>query len=98
MSEQLQQQQARARPAKPKASDKGEWKLGVYFVNHNQAQARAYYFYSNKAQDKAGTSAGRLKKMVLSKNWEGKVNWAGLYHNGALMATFKREDGVWQQQ
>lgn len=97
MSE-LQQQQARARPAKPKAADRGAWKLGVYFVTHQQAHARAYYFFSNKAQDKAGTAAGRLKKLVLNKKWEGKVNWAGLYHNGTLMATFKREEGVWVQQ
>jgi len=94
----MEQQETRSRPAKSKATERGDFKLGVYFINHQQPQSKAYYFFSKKSQDRAGTAASHLKKLVFSKNWVGKVNWAGLYQNGVLLATFNREDGIWQNQ
>lgn len=93
----MQQSSAQRRP-RPKASDKGDYKLAVYFIDHRQPHGKPYYFYSKKSQDKAGTAANRLKQLVFSTNFKDKVNWAGLYHTGTLIATYKREDNQWQRQ
>ncbi|MEZ4991870.1 MAG: hypothetical protein R2824_15725 [Saprospiraceae bacterium] len=81
--------------ARPKASDKGRFKLGVYFITHESHDGKAKYFHSNKSQDKRGISVNRLKKLVLDR-WRGKVNWAAIYENGHMISEFKLENGVWE--
>lgn len=80
----------RQRVRKPKAADKGRYKLGVYFHNHDDKNGRAKYFWSNTQQDKKGISVNRLKKMVTVK-WQGKVNWAAIYENGIQVCKFNEE-------
>ena len=53
---------------KPKAADRGRFRLAVYFVNHQSGSGRAYYFHSNRSQDAMGVSANRLKRLVTPKN------------------------------
>ena len=82
---------------KPKAADRGRFRLAVYFVNHQSGSGRAYYFHSNRSQDAMGVSANRLKRLVTQK-WDGKVNWAGLYENNHLIAEYKLENNEWQKR
>ncbi len=88
----MSQQTTYKRDRKPKAADRGAYRLGVFFVDHKSDDGRAFYFYSNSAQDRANTSINRLKQLVAVK-WKGKVNWAGLYYNHEQIAEYK--DGVW---
>ncbi len=83
------------RRPKPKALDRGQYRLAVYFIDHQSKDGKAYYFHSNQAQDKQGISVARLKRLV-TQNWAGKVSWAGLYKNNDLMYEFKLEDNQWQ--
>ncbi len=89
----MSQQTNYQKPRKATAGDRGAYRLGVFFVDHKSKDGQAYYFYSNQAQDRANTSANRLKQLVAVK-WKGKVNWAGLYHHNEQIAEYK--DGVWQ--
>lgn len=84
----------RQRVRKPKAADKGRYKLAVYFHDHDDKNGRAKYFWSNAQQDKKGVSINRLKRMVTVK-WQGKVNWAAIYENGAPICKFN-EETQWQ--
>ncbi len=86
--------QQRPRAAKPKASDKGRFKLAIYFHEHEDKNGRAKYFWSKLQQDKNGTSVNRLKKLVTVK-WKGKVNWASIYENGTQICKFN-EETQWQ--
>lgn len=83
------------RQARPKASDKGRYKLAVYFVDHRSDSGQAMYFHSNLSQDKRGLSVNRFKKLVLEK-WRNKVNWAAIYEDGRMISEFKLENGVWE--
>lgn len=78
------------RQAKPKAADRGRYKLAVYFHDHDDANGRAKYFWSNAQQDKKGVSLNRLKKMITNK-WKGLVNWAAIYENGVQVCKFSEE-------
>jgi hypothetical protein len=88
-------QQQQQRPPRPKAADKGRYKLAVYFINHRDDNGRPKYFHSNLSQDRRNTSVNRLKKLVLDK-WRGKVNWAAIYEHGNMISEFKNENGVWE--
>lgn len=82
------------RKQRPKASDRGRYKLAVYFKHHHSHDGSAYYFWSNASQDKANTSVNRFKKLISTK-WTGKVNWAGIYENGTLIHEYSEEKGGW---
>ena len=58
------------RKNKPKACDKGRFKLGVRFLNNLE---KVHYFWSNRNQDTRSISAFRFQKLVLNKpEWIGK--------------------------
>ena len=90
-------QQQMQRKTRPKASDKGRYKLAVYFIVHESSDGTPRYFWSNKSQDRRGLSINRLKKLVIDK-WKGKVNWAGLYEDGRMIAEFKLDYGQWESR
>jgi hypothetical protein len=73
---------------KPKASDRGEYKIAIFFINHSLPTGRAFTMRSNKSQDQRNLSANRFKRMVSVGKFSGTVNWAGLYHNEWLVAEF----------
>lgn len=81
-----------------KTKSKGRFHMAVYFVQHRQPEGKPYYFWSNKGQDKAGSSANRLKRLVHSKNWRGRVNWAGLYEDNQEIATYSLRTDQWQSR
>lgn len=80
---------------RPKAADKGRYKLAIYFVDHQSSNGKPYYFYSNKRQDTKGTAINRLKLLV-SKKWENKVNWAAIYEHDRMAYEFKDRDTGWE--
>lgn len=67
----------------------------MYFLEHKSSTGRAFYFWSNKAQDRNGASANRFKRLV-SATWKGRVQWAGLYHNDVLLYEYKSDTGEWE--
>ncbi len=78
-----------------KKSPKGNFKLAVYFHNHQEKNDKPYVFWSNPAHDKRDVSLPRLQKLVTEK-WKGKVKWAGLYdctHDkfGPMLYQFKSD-------
>lgn len=83
------------RQARPKASDKGRYKLAVYFIDHQDGNGRPKYFHSNMTQDRRNVSVNRFKRLVLDK-WQNKVNWAAIYEHGRMVGEFKKENGVWE--
>lgn len=83
--------QARRRPKSPR----GDHKLAVFFLEHQNPSGQAYYFYSTMRQDYNRTAKKRLKYLVDEK-WAGKVNWAGLYVANQLVEEFKIAENKWQ--
>ena len=76
---------------KPKACDKGRFKLGVRFLNNLD---KVHYFWSNQNQDSRGVSAYRFRQLVLSKpEWIGKIAWAAIYNDGQRIHEFNFDDG-----
>ena len=76
--------------------EKGKYKLGVFFINHQQPNGNAYYFHSRPSQDISGRVVLRFKKLVLEK-WAGKVSWAGIYEDGVLIQKFDVNNGYWER-
>lgn len=73
---------------KPKATDKGQYKIAIFFIDHKLPTGRAFTMHSNKSQDHRNISANRFKRMVTVGKFAGTVNWAGLYQNEWLIAEF----------
>lgn len=78
-----------------KKKNQGRYHLSIYFIDHWQPEGKPFYFWSNKGQDKAGSSIKRLKGLVTGR-WKNKVNWAGLYEDEKLIATFTLSTNFWQ--
>ncbi len=79
------------RKTKPKACDKGHFKLGVRFLNNLD---QVHYFWSNQNQDSRGVSAYRFRQLVLTKpDWIGKIAWAAIYNEGQRIHEFTLDDG-----
>ena len=79
------------RKTKPKACDKGRFKLGVRFLNNLD---KVHYFWSNQNQDTRGVSAYRFRQLVLTKpDWIGKIAWAAIYDAGQRIHEFTLDDG-----
>ena len=79
------------RSTKPKACDKGRYKLGVRFLNNLD---KVFYFWSNANQDTRGVSAFRFRQMVLTKpDWAGKIAWAAIYADGQRIHEFNLDQG-----
>ena len=79
------------RKTKPKACDKGRFKLGVRFLNNLD---QVHYFWSNQNQDSRGVSAYRFRQLVLTKpDWIGKIAWAAIYNDGQRIQEFTLDDG-----
>ena len=79
------------RKNKPKACDKGRFKLGVRFLNNLE---KVHYFWSNRNQDTRGVSAFRFRQLVLSKpEWIGKIAWAAIYDDGQRIHEFAPDHG-----
>ncbi len=84
-----------ARTRKPKAADRGRYKLAVYFIDHKEVNGKPYYFHSTARQDKNNISLNRFKRMV-TKKWSGRINWAAIYENEVMICEFKDEQTGWE--
>lgn len=79
---------------KPKASDRGQIKIAIFFIDHKLPTGRAFTMHSNRSQDNRNLAVNRFKRMVSIGKFSGTVNWAGIYQNEWLIAEYKeKEDG-----
>lgn len=81
-----------------KATDRGRFKLAVFFKNHMSPSGKAYSYWSNQSQDAKGISVSRFKNLVLKKpDWVNMISWAGIYKDGVLLHEYKDDVGEWKQ-